>query len=75
MDENLFFKIKFLVQQKTTEKTNVITLLKEKVGIEIGEDQIEIKGKKIILYLSSNQKMMFLQKKGDKVLQEEGYEI
>ena len=75
MDTSLFLKIKKLVEEKTTEKKELLFFLKEKTGINIEEDQIEIKGKKVYLYLNSNQKIIFLQKKGSEYIQEKGFSV
>ncbi len=75
MDGSLFSKIQSLIDIKTKEKNEVISFLKEKTGIEIKEEQIEIKGKKVFLYLDSNQKILFIKNKGDSFIKEKGFTL
>ena len=64
-----------LIEEKTSEKKELLIFLKEKTGLELNEDQIEIKDKKISLYLNSNQKLLFHQKNGKDFIQEKGFTI
>jgi len=75
MDDSLFIKIKKLIDQKLTEKLEIKNYILEKTKIKIEEQQIEIKGKKVKLYLSSNQKLVFLKNKGKEFLEEKGYTL
>ena len=75
MDTNLFSKIEKLIKEKTGEKTELIHFIKEVVGLEIKEEQIEIKGKKLFLYLNSTQKMIFSKNKGEEKIKEKGFTI
>ena len=75
MDNNLFSKVKTLIDEKNKEKQQLLFLLKKEKGIDLKEDQLEIKGKKIFLYLSSNQKTMFIKKEGGIFIKEKGFEI
>jgi peptide deformylase len=73
MDSSLFSKIKQLVEEKTKDKKELIEFLHNKTGIAIEENQIDIKGKKVILYLNSNQKLLFKQRNGNSFIIEKGF--
>ena len=75
MDTNLFSKIKNLIDEKTKEKVELIKYIQEKTEIKIKENQLEIKGKKVFLYLNSNQKIIFIKQKGEEIIKEKGYSI
>jgi hypothetical protein len=73
MDKSLFSRIENLIKNKTNEKEEIISYIKKELNIEIKEDQIEIKDKKINLYLNSNQKLIFIKNKGKETLEKKGY--
>jgi hypothetical protein len=75
MDSSLFRKIEALVNLKKEEKKEVVELLRKEIDDRITEEQVEIKGKKVQLFLSSIQKQIFLKKDGYKKLKEKGYEL
>lgn len=75
MDNSLFSKLQHLINIKTSEKKELITYIQTETNFLLNDDQIEIKDKKITLYLNSNQKLIFIKNKVKEALIKKGYNL
>lgn len=75
MNEGLFDKYKKVIIKKNKEKKEVIILLKELLGIDFKEEEVEIEKKKISFKISSVKKNIIIQKNIQTKLEDMGYSI
>lgn len=75
MNEGLFEKYSKVIKKRQSEKEEVYKLLKEIVGIDFKEEEIEINKKIISFNISSVKKTIFIQKNIKIKLEEKGYQV
>ena len=75
MDEGLFQKHLRIVAKHSLQKQTVISLLQEKTGITLDDDEFLLEGKKLTLFTSSAKKNILLQKGMKDILSSEGYTL
>lgn len=75
MNEGLFEKYSKVLKEKCKEKEEVITLLKEVIGIIFKEEELVIQKKTISFQISSVKKNILIQKNIKNKLKEKGYNI
>lgn len=75
MDESFFVKYAIQIKKQKNSKEEIISLIKDSTGIELGEDMFTLTKKQIVFHVSSVMKQKLFQKNSVKVLEEKGYMI
>lgn len=75
MDQNLFDKYKQEIQKQKSKKSEVCLIIKEKTGIVVNEEEIEITKKTVKIYTSSIKKNSLHSKKVQEILKQSGYTL
>lgn len=75
MDGNLFLKYKKQIQKQGDKKTEIIELIKKETNQTLTNEDFEIKGKEIVLYISSAKKAILMKKNIKETLRGVGYAL
>lgn len=73
MDESFFVKYAIQIQQQKNSKEEILDYIKEKTGIILQEDMIQVVKKQISFTVSSGMKQKLFQRDITSVLKEKGY--
>lgn len=73
MDEGLFNKYTKTLRERNTAKESLIAKIKEKTGIQLQEEEINISKKQVIFLTSSVKKTALLGKNIKSILENEGF--
>lgn len=73
MDEGLFKKYTKTLQERDKAKESLIAIIKEKTGIVLNEEEINISKKEVTLFISSVKKTQLLRKNIKELLEAQGF--
>ena len=73
MDESLFIKHAIQIRKQKNSKEEIISYIKEKIGVELQEEMFSVSKKEVTFSTSSVIKQKLFQKNIVKVLEEKGY--
>ena len=75
MEGGLFAKYKVFFETNKKEKEELLSLVKEKIKLTLKEKSVVLQKKEVKLYLSSNERTIFIVRGGIQVLKEKGYKV